>query len=185
MLFVAALSPSHRVTSALVAESTGSNAVVIRNLFVDLSRNGLLTAAAGKGGGVSLAKDPKDINLWEIYEAVETDDVKEIFKIHESSCDSKDSIVGKNFFQVLYPHMQSAVEAMKESMQQVTLEILLCELIALVKAKQAEGMDFKDICDVKLDIGSIGLPTMTADAIADKDTDTDDKDTSACTVHDE
>ncbi|MCD8396343.1 MAG: hypothetical protein LUD12_04045, partial [Lachnospiraceae bacterium] len=43
-----------------------------------------------------------------------------------------DCPVGKNIYQLLYPHMLSAVDAMKESMEQVTLETLLTELKSLL-----------------------------------------------------
>ena len=130
LLYVAILSPKRRVTSTLVSESTGTNAVAIRNIFLDLSKNGLLTASAGKNGGVRLAREPKDINLWDIYQAVETNDVEEIFKLHETDSDCP---VGKNIYQVLYPHMASAVDAMKANMEQVTLETLLNDLKSLLK----------------------------------------------------
>lgn len=48
LLFVAVLSPKKRVTSALVAESTRSNPVTVRNIFLNLSDSGLLIASAGK-----------------------------------------------------------------------------------------------------------------------------------------
>ncbi|MCD8155529.1 MAG: Rrf2 family transcriptional regulator [Clostridiales bacterium] len=130
LLFVAVLSPKKRVTSTLVAESTGSNAVTVRNLFLELSDSGLLIATAGKNGGVHLAKDPKDITLWDIYQAVETPDVDEIFKMYEGSGDCP---VGKNFYQILYPHIASAVNAMKTDLEQVTLETLKEELHSLLK----------------------------------------------------
>lgn len=68
--------------------------------------------------------------LWDIYQAVETKDVEEIFKLHEinSNCP-----VGKNFYHILYPHMASAVNAMKTDMEQVTLETLAEELKYLLK----------------------------------------------------
>ena len=130
LLFVAVLSPKKRVTSTLVAESTESNPVTIRNIFLDLSDKGLLVASAGKNGGVRLAREPKDINLWDIYQAVETNDVEEIFKLHQTDSDCP---VAQNFYQVLYPHMASAVDAMKESMEQVTLETLMGELKCRLK----------------------------------------------------
>ncbi len=132
LLFVAVLSPKKRVTSALVAESTDSNPVTVRNIFLNLSENGLLVTTAGKNGGVHLAKEPKDITLWDIYQATETNDVEEIFKIHETSTSCP---VGKNFYQILYPHMVSAVNAMKADLEQVTLETLIHELKCLLQNK--------------------------------------------------
>ncbi len=136
LLFVAVLSPGKRVTSKLVAESTDTNAVTVRNLFLELAESGLLIASAGKNGGVHLAREPKDITLWNIYQAVETHNVEEIFKIYEGNDTCP---VGKNFYQVLYPHMVSAVEAMKASMEQVTLEVLIDELKCLLNDLHAEN----------------------------------------------
>ncbi|MCD8361592.1 MAG: Rrf2 family transcriptional regulator [Lachnospiraceae bacterium] len=136
LLFVAVLSPAKRVTSKLVAESTDTNAVTVRNLFLELAESGLLIASAGKNGGVHLAREPKDITLWDIYQAVETNNVEEIFKIYEGNDTCP---VGKNFYQVLYPHMASAVEAMKASMEQVTLEALIGELKCLLNDLHAEN----------------------------------------------
>ncbi len=130
LLYVAAASPRRRVTSALIGESTGSNPVTIRNIILDLSRSGLLTASAGKNGGVQLARAPKDISLWDVYQAVETKDAAEIFKLHATDSDCP---LGKNIYQLLYPHLFAAVTAMKSSMEQVTLETLLGELDGLLK----------------------------------------------------
>ncbi|MCD8325307.1 MAG: Rrf2 family transcriptional regulator, partial [Lachnospiraceae bacterium] len=79
--------------------------------------------------GVHLAREPKDITLWDIYQAVETPDADEIFKMYEGSDACP---VGKNFYQILYPHMESAVNAMKADMEQVTLETLKEELQSLL-----------------------------------------------------
>lgn len=114
LLFVAVLSSKKRVTSALVAESTDSNPVTVRNIFLKLSERGLLVTVAGKNGGVHLAKVPKDITLWEIYQATETNNVEEIFKLQKTSTSCP---VGKNFYQILYLHMVSAVNAMKADLE--------------------------------------------------------------------
>ncbi|MCD8083499.1 MAG: Rrf2 family transcriptional regulator [Clostridiales bacterium] len=135
LLFVAVLSPKKRVTSTLVAESTGANAVTVRNIFLELSESGLLVASAGKNGGVHLAREPKEITLWDIYQAVETPDADEIFKMYDGS---NECPIGKNFHQILYPHMASAVNAMKADMEQVTLETLQGELKTLLTKLQAE-----------------------------------------------
>ncbi len=130
LLFVAVMSPSQRVTSALVAQSSGTSAAVIRNIFLDLSRCGMIIASAGKNGGVRLGREPKDITLWEIYEAVETNEVEEIFKMYKGNCQCP---IGKNFYQILYPHMESAMDAMKADMETVTIETLMSELQAVLQ----------------------------------------------------
>ncbi|MCD7756005.1 MAG: Rrf2 family transcriptional regulator [Firmicutes bacterium] len=129
LLFVAVLSPTQRVTSTLVAESTGSNPVTVRNLFLKLSESGLLTASAGKNGGVHLARQPQNITLWDIYRAVELGNAEKIFSMYEGSDGCP---VGRNFYQVLHPHMVSAARAMENDMAHVTLDSLMTELKAMI-----------------------------------------------------
>ncbi len=135
LLFVAVLSPEKRVTSALVAESTRSNPVTVRNIFLNLSDSGLLIASAGKNGGVHLAREPKDITLWDIYESVELKDVNKIFNMYEGSDTCP---VGKNFYQILHPHMVAASNGMKAEMEKVTLETLMSELKEMLKTSPLE-----------------------------------------------
>lgn len=125
LLYVAAFSDKMRITSSIVTDSIGVNAVVVRNIFIDLSKNELLIATSGKNGGVKLAKDAQDITLWDIYQAVESSDVEDVFKIYEGSSDCP---VGKSFYELIYPHMEDSIKAMSENMKQVTLQILLDEL---------------------------------------------------------
>jgi Rrf2 family protein len=43
----------------------------LTKIFASLSRDGLITPIRGKGGGYVLAREPKDISLLDIIEAVE------------------------------------------------------------------------------------------------------------------
>ncbi len=125
MLFIACYGKEKNVTSTVVAQSTGANAVIIRNLFSDLKDSGLLNVSSGKNGGACLARDMKDITLWDIYSAVETDDIDEIFRFHESN---KSCPVGRNIYAIMCMHTAAAVDAMKAEFEHVTLADLLMEL---------------------------------------------------------
>ena len=140
LLFAAVLSPKQRVTSALVAQSTNSNPVTVRNIFLKLSESGLLNASAGKNGGVHLARQPQEITLWDIYQAVELEDTERIFNMYEGNDGCP---VGRNFYRVLHPHMVSAARAIEKDMEQVTLEALITELKELLK-NSAEGKCAKE-----------------------------------------
>lgn len=63
-----------KVTSNLLAESTGSNPVVIRNILSALKKAGLITVLRGTGGA-ELCADPSQITLYQIYSALEPDGV--------------------------------------------------------------------------------------------------------------
>lgn len=54
-----------------VAESIGTNPVVIRRLTARLSRAGLVSTRRGKEGGVQLARSPAEISLAEVHRALE------------------------------------------------------------------------------------------------------------------
>lgn len=66
-----AYNPESWVSSPKLADSVGTNPVVIRRLIGLLQKAGLVEAHAGKLGGVELARRPETITLWDIYEAVE------------------------------------------------------------------------------------------------------------------
>lgn len=130
LLIMAQFGDTDKTTSARIAQSTGSNAVTIRNLFIALKKHGLIESTTGKNGGVCLAKSPKDISLWDVYNAVETDDIDEVFKFHEGS---GSCAVGKNIYQLMSPHVNDAFEAMKDALRKVSLDTLMTELSEMLQ----------------------------------------------------
>ena len=64
-----------RCTSQKLADSLGVTASFVRKLLVPLSRDGIVAASQGKGGGVRLARKPETITLRDIYLTV-TDEKK-------------------------------------------------------------------------------------------------------------
>src|ERR1700736_5657343 len=59
-----------RCTSQKLADSLGVNASFVRKLLVPLSRDGIVAASQGKGGGVRLARKPERTPLPDFYLAV-------------------------------------------------------------------------------------------------------------------
>src|ERR1700688_3465639 len=64
-----------RCTSQKLADSLGVKASFVRKLLVPLSRERIIIATLGKGGGVRLARRPEAITLRDVYLAV-TDEKK-------------------------------------------------------------------------------------------------------------
>ena len=62
-LICIAVFDGRRMTSTGLAASTGSNPVVIRNLFGALQKAGILSVARGTGGAV-LLRSPEEITVW-------------------------------------------------------------------------------------------------------------------------
>jgi Rrf2 family protein len=71
ILTALAYHPTESLSSPVLAESVGTNPVVIRRLVGLLQRAGLVEAHAGKLGGVELARRPETITLLDVFRAVE------------------------------------------------------------------------------------------------------------------
>lgn len=115
-----------KITSEMVAQSAGCNAVIVRNLYHKLVTANLLTTKRGKGK-TELAKPPEEITLWDIYAAVEGDSLADIFKIHEHTNGS--CPVGGKIRTLLQRHMNDTTRAMQRELEHVTLADLRSELI--------------------------------------------------------
>jgi DNA-binding IscR family transcriptional regulator len=125
MMMISALSTQRRVNSDFVSESTGVNAVIIRNIFSQLKKANLITVSPGPGG-TTLSMSPEKISLWDIYAAVESEKTEDIFKFHENP--SPYCPVGSNIYDLLFSHLDDAVNGLKDSLSCVTLADLLNEL---------------------------------------------------------
>lgn len=115
-----------KITSEMVAQSAGCNAVIVRNLYQKLVAANLLTTRRGKGK-TELAKPPEEITLWDIYAAVEGDSLAGIFKIHEHARGS--CPVGGKVRALLQQHMNDTARAMQRELECVTLANLRSELL--------------------------------------------------------
>ena len=112
-----------KVTSEFIAGSINTNPVIVRKLLGVLKAAGLVNVAAGVGG-VSLAKEPKDINLLEIFNTV--NDKEKLFKIHSDS--PKACPLGGRIEELLSGHFLRAQTALENELKNVTLQDLLDEL---------------------------------------------------------
>ncbi|QQO08791.1 Rrf2 family transcriptional regulator [Breznakiella homolactica] len=114
-----------RITSDMVAASAGCNPVIVRNIFPKLKRAGLLSVRTGMGG-TSLARPAKEISLWDIYTAVESDETEEMFKIHPNT--SARCPVGSNIRGLLLSHLEEGIAALRKSLSKVSLADMKKEL---------------------------------------------------------
>lgn len=124
-LMMVAYFPQMRITSDIVAQSAGCNAVIIRNIFSKLKNANLISVRAGKGG-TSLSKPAKEISLWDVYTAVESDATDELFKFHANA--SGTCPVGSHLRNLLLSYLDQAVAAMKTELSGVSLAALASEL---------------------------------------------------------
>lgn len=93
LVFVEIAPENESLTSEIVAESIGTNPVVVRRMFSKLKTAGLLQSITPKRGLV-LAKRPELISIYEVLKAVDPDN--EIFAVHQNvdpKCEPGQAIV--------------------------------------------------------------------------------------------
>lgn len=112
-----------KTTSVFLAGSVNVNPVIIRNTLGQLKAAGLVTVKAGEGGA-SLAKQPEDITLMDIFDAVEKEEA--LFHFHENP--NPKCPVGKNVHAVLDRRLFSIQKAMQEQMESITLQDLIDDM---------------------------------------------------------
>lgn len=119
-----------KVTSNLLAQSTGSNPVVIRNILSALKKAGLITVPRGTGGA-ELCADPSQITLYQIYSALEPEGVTSIIGIHP--CEGRSCPVAQNIRKVLQIPYRKIEDAVQKIMESITLQSMIDDFHGLVQ----------------------------------------------------
>lgn len=114
-----------KTTSDFIAQSVGVNPVIIRRTLGQLKTAGLVTVEAGVGGA-SLARDPHEVTLLDVFDAVEADEGNALFGFHGHP--NLDCPVGKSIHTILDPKIGDAQDALRESLRETTLDELLSDL---------------------------------------------------------
>jgi Rrf2 family protein len=121
VLTILARSGGERVKSDYIAGSVNTNPVVIRRLLSNLQEANLVESQVGAAGGSSLAKQPKDIRLWEVYNALPCG---EVFALHPKE-PNQDCPVGKNMATFLCGLQKEIDKSISEKLNQFTLRDVL------------------------------------------------------------
>ena len=121
VLTILAKGGNERIKSDYVAGSVNTNPVVIRRLLSNLQEAGLVISQVGATGGTSLAKQPKDIRLAEIYNALPCG---EVFALHSKE-PNQDCPIGKNMAAFLCGLQKEIDKSIEEKLNQYTLRDVL------------------------------------------------------------
>ena len=122
ILAMLAKSSEENVKSDCIAASVNTNAVVIRRLLCELQRARLVASQTGANGGTRLARQPKEINLLEVYRAALPDN--EVFGLHRKA-PSQNCFIGKNILKVLENLQAEIDEAIEEKLVRYSLADVL------------------------------------------------------------
>ena len=118
VLSMLARSKDENLKSDEIAGSVNTNAVVIRRLLGQLGHANLVISQTGANGGTRLARCPNEINLWDIYKAV---NCGEVFALHAKG-PNKDCPVGKNIEAVLCCIQKDIDKGIQEKLARYSLQ---------------------------------------------------------------
>lgn len=109
----------YKITSDFLAGSTNVNPVIIRKILGQLKGAGLIEVARGTGG-TAVVKPLDEINLLDIYNAVECAPSGELFHFHENP--STNCPVGRNIHHILDDKIQRVQNALEKELASITLQ---------------------------------------------------------------
>lgn len=109
---------SEAQTSERIASSVNTNPVVVRRIMGALRNAGMVSVQPGVGGGATLARDPAEISLLDVYRAVEDGD--ELFSLHPSE-PARNCSVGGHIRDVLRPIFCRAHQAVEGVLAEVSI----------------------------------------------------------------
>jgi len=124
LVFISEYGECQKVTSGLLALSTGCNPVVIRNIISKLKKGGILTVRSGTGGA-KLVCPPSEITLYRICVLLEPKSIDKLIALHPSP--SALCPVGRSIHSVLDASYEKIREDVRKSLQSVTLEDIIKE----------------------------------------------------------
>lgn len=112
-------------TSKEIAGSIGVNASKLRQLLSMLSKNEIIVSKQGIKGGFQLKKDPNNIDLQNIYCAVEERKAFHLDVSNVNNNHTEESAVFNNYFVNLFTDVQIDIE---NKMKKITLASIMKQL---------------------------------------------------------
>ena len=117
-------SDKETVNSSMLADSIGSNPVIIRTLMSDLKRAGLIDTKRGPGS-IKLLKPLDQITFYDVYEAVETNK-EELFNFHENL--NLNCPVGRNIHGALDDKLAELQKEFEEELKKFNVGMVVRDL---------------------------------------------------------
>ena len=119
LIFINEYSGDNKVTSELLALSTGCNPVTIRNIISAMKKDGIIDVKFGTGGA-TLAVPIQDISLYRICAAVDPKAIDKMISVHPAP--SPLCPVGRNIGDVLDRTYDTLKENLISTMKSITME---------------------------------------------------------------
>lgn len=113
-------------TSIDLAESVNACPSFVRRILSKLSKANLIQATTGKGGCCSLTRNPSDIDLLEIYVAV---DAPKVFAIHDYP-KLKTCAISCNIKSSMGDVLEQTQSSMEASLKKITLADVINQMLS-------------------------------------------------------
>jgi Rrf2 family protein len=120
--------------SEQVAESVNTNPVVIRRMLCELAESKLVVSQTGSTGGTKLARQPEQITLLDIYQAVEN---RGVFSLHRHP-PSRHCPVGVNIGTVLNEVLDDVDSAVERVLANITIKDVVSRLKPCVSTRTSK-----------------------------------------------
>ncbi len=117
-----------KLTSEMMAVSTGCNPVTIRSITSALKKAGIISVKFGTGG-TTLNCPPESIDLYTVYMAIEPNALKKMIGIHPMP--SPLCPVGKNINRILQKPYNKICDDLTSSLKSITLREIADEYHAV------------------------------------------------------
>lgn len=124
LIFIHEYGETKKVTSELLALSTGCNPVTIRNIISAMNKDGILEVKAGTGGA-RIAVPLEEISLYRICSCVDPKAIAKMINIHPTP--SPFCPVGRNIGNVLNHTYDRLKEDVAESMKKLTMDEIVSD----------------------------------------------------------
>ena len=121
LLCIAYFDGTFKTTSTFIAGSVGVNPVIVRKTLGQLKAAGLVEVEAGVGGA-SLARDPADVTLLDVFRATESVNGS-LFSFHEHP--TPKCPVGRSIHAALDGELAAAQQALEGQLAQTSLQELI------------------------------------------------------------
>lgn len=122
LVFIYEYGEKTKITSELLALSTGCNPVTIRNIISSLKKDGILSVKFGTGG-TAIRCPLNEITLYRIYAALEPDFLSKLIGLHPAP--SPFCPVGRNIHNLLDTSYNQVRDDLRRSLQSVTMEEII------------------------------------------------------------
>lgn len=134
MGMIAATGGCGNVKSESIAQSVGTNAVVVRRIIGSLVKHGLIEVQMGTGGGSRITRAPNEITLAEIYLALDEGSLFQVPVLEDDHCCKMGVVVRPVISEILL----EAENDMVKRLESVTLADLMTKVRTKLNNKAKE-----------------------------------------------